>query len=105
MENGLYELENQKKLIAKEIVEAIQRLNAYQLEYESAINNLIFVEKSFETYLEKYRLGLINSTDFITAQNQLALAKRSVISAKYSWIIQNKIIDLFMGRTQWNIEK
>ncbi|MBN1927108.1 MAG: TolC family protein [Prolixibacteraceae bacterium] len=101
LENGLYELENEKKLIGKEIVEAIQRLEACLLEYESAMNNLKFVEKSFETYREKYRLGLLNSTDFITAQNQLAKARTDVIAAKYSWVVQNKIIELYMGKTDF----
>ncbi len=101
LENGLYELENEKKLIGKEIVEAIQRLDAYRLEYESAENNLEFVEKSFETYREKYRLGLLTSTDFITAQNQLTKAKTDVISAKYSWVVQNKMIELYMGKNDF----
>lgn len=103
LENGLYELENKKKLIGKEIVESIQRLDAYRLEYESAEKNLKYVEKSFETYREKYHLGLLNSTDFITAQNQLAKAKTDVIGARYSWIVQEKIIELYMGKTEWEM--
>ncbi|MFA9389989.1 MAG: TolC family protein [Prolixibacteraceae bacterium] len=97
LENGLYELENQKKQIGKEIVEAIQRLEAYRLEFESASNNLKFVEKSFESYRAKFQLGLLNSTDFITAQNQLTQANSNVLGAKYSWIVQEKIIELYMG--------
>lgn len=98
LENGLYELEAEKKEIGKEIVEAIQRLEAYHIEYESAENNLKYVEKSFETYREKFQLGLINSTDFITAQNQLSQAEANVVSAKYNWIVQQKIIELYMGK-------
>lgn len=101
LENGLYALENQKKLISKEIVEAIQRLKALKTEFESAKDNLMFVEKSYDTYREKFQLGLISSTDFITAQNQLSQAQANVISARYSWIIQQKIIELYKGERKF----
>lgn len=97
MENAVFELENQKKQIRKEIENAIFQANAFCLEYKSAVDNLKFVEKSFETYREKYRLGLINATDFISAQNQLSQAQADVTRARYSWIVQTKTIELYKG--------
>lgn len=97
MENAMYELESQKKTIKQEIENAIFQSEAFYLEYVNASDNLHFVEISFETYREKYRLGLISTTDFITAQNQLAEAKANVKKARYSWIVQQKTIDLYKG--------
>jgi outer membrane protein len=97
MENSMYDLQNERKQIRREIQEGIQRLEAYHLEYVNSSDNLKFVLKSFETYQEKYRLGLINSTDFITAQNQLSEARINIESAKYNWIVQEKMIKLYMG--------
>ena len=73
------------------------RLENLKLEYESASDHLHFVEKSFETYREKFRLGLISTTDFMTAQNQLAVAKSDQTLAKYSWIVQRETIKLYEG--------
>jgi outer membrane protein len=97
IENALLELEQQKKEIYKEIQNAIQLLNASYLEYLNAADNLKYVEKSFSIFQEKYSLGLINSTDFITAQNQLLQAKTNILAAKYTWVIQDKTIRLYSG--------
>lgn len=96
-ENAAFTLESEKKKIRREIEEALLRLENLQLEYESASDHLHFVEKSFETYREKFRLGLISTTDFMTAQNQLAVAKSDQTLAKYSWIVQRETIKLYEG--------
>lgn len=100
VENALYELENQKKQIRTAILEIIQQLEAYLLEYENAKDNLVYAEKSHDMFLEKFRLGMINSTEFMTAQNQLAKAKSEFAITKLNWIAQNKIIELYTGKTQ-----
>jgi outer membrane protein len=99
LENAAFTLENEKKNIRREIEEALLRLENLKLEYESASDHLRFVEKSFETYREKFRLGLISTTDFMSAQNQLAVAKSDQTRAKYSWIVQRETINLYEGRT------
>lgn len=99
LENALFSLENQKKLIRREIEEGLLKLESFRIEYQYASNNLIFAEKSFETYREKYRLGLITTTDFMSAQNQLAQAKTGQLQAQFSWIVQKQTIELFRGQT------
>jgi len=101
LENAVLELEQQKKEIMNEIQNTIQQFNASLLEYQNAVDNLKFVEKSFEIYREKYSLGLINSTDFMMAQNQLLESKTTLLQAKYSWIIQEKLIKLFSGTREF----
>lgn len=98
VENAVLELEKEKNQVRKEIQEALQRLNANLLEYRYAIDNLHFIEKSFAEYNEKYELGLITSIEFNTAQTQWAEAKTAVLSAKFNWIIQDKTVQLYMGR-------
>lgn len=98
VENAILSLENQKKQLRRELEEVVLKLEALYLEYSAAKDNLSFTEKSFETYLEKYRLGLINTTDFMTAQNQYSLAKSNVMLARYSWVVQKRTLDIYMGR-------
>jgi outer membrane protein len=101
IENAVLELEQQKKEIYNEIQNAIQLFNSSYLEYVNAADNLKFVEKSFEIYREKYSMGLINSTDFITAQNQLLQSKTNVLVAKYNWILEEKVIRLYSGYKEY----
>lgn len=98
LENAMYNLENQKKLIRREIENALQQLEAFNIEYQHASDNLKYAKLSFETYREKYRLGLINTTDFMNAQNQLSLAQSEVLRAHYSWFVQLETIKLYEGR-------
>ncbi|MCQ2376094.1 MAG: TolC family protein [Salinivirgaceae bacterium] len=99
LQNALYRLENQKKMIRKEIEEAILLLNSYYLEYESAKANVTFVEQSYDAYRQRYKLGLVTTTEFATTQNQLANAKAAMLQAKYMWIVQELTIRLFAGDT------
>lgn len=102
IENANYNLEYEKKVLLKEIELTLKQLQAYETEYKSASDNLVYVEKSFETNREKYQLGLLNATDFVFAQNQLSQAKVSVVNAKYNWIVQEKTLRLLMGESEGN---
>ena len=95
MENAMYSLEIQKKQIRKEIEEAVLKLHSLYLEYESASYNLDFTQKSFETYREKYQLGMLNTTDFMNIQNQMSQAITNLLLARYSWIVQKITIELY----------
>jgi len=97
LENALFSFENQKKLIRREIEEAILRLESSRIEYLYAQAHLSFTEKSFETYRDKFHLGLIQTTDFMSAQNQLSQAKTNLLLAKYSWIIQEQTLQFYKG--------
>ena len=97
LENALYTLENEKKTIRREIEGAIMRLESLNLEYQYASNNLMSVEKSFETFRERYRLGLVNSTEFMNAQSLLAHAQSELLRAKYSWVVQKYTLELYTG--------
>ena len=67
------------------------------MEFLNSTDYLGFVQKSYESNKEKYTLGLINSTDFIMAQNQLANAQLSLMNARLNWIVQERIVKLYMG--------
>jgi outer membrane protein len=99
-ENATFTLENEKKSIRREIAEALLSLENLKLEYEFATDHLRFVEKSFEAFREKFRLGLISTTDFMSAQNQLAVAQSDQTRARFSWIVQQETIKLYEGNPQ-----
>lgn len=96
-ENSMLEIENEKNTIKKEIESTLVQLNALQLEYLSAIDNLNYSKQYFESYRERFSIGLANSTDFNLAQNQLSKAKANVASARFNWIVQEKIIKVYTG--------
>lgn len=97
VENATYNLENEKKQIRKEIETAILMLNSYCLEYESAVANVKFANETYGAYLKKYQLGLVTTTELMTAQNQLANAQATMLQAKYLWIVQQLTLQIYTG--------
>lgn len=49
----------------------------------------------------KFKLGAINSVELVIAQNDLQQAELSLVSAKYNYIVQTKILDYYRGKLSW----
>ncbi|MFT3737603.1 MAG: TolC family protein [Breznakibacter sp.] len=97
LENAVLAYENKKKQLRRELEEAVFKLNALYLEYVAAADNLVFTEKSFGTYREKFRMGMIGTTDFMNAQNLYSQARSNVMLARFSWAVQQKTLQLYLG--------
>ncbi len=97
IKNTMLRLQNQKRTIRTTIESTLMQMNAYKDEYESASENLRYVKEYFDSYKEKYNLGMITSTEFNEAQNKFSSAKANVISARYNWIVQEKVIKVYSG--------
>jgi outer membrane protein len=98
IENAQYSLENQKKTYRRELEEMILKLESFALEYNSSSENLRFTQKSFDTYHEKFQLGLLTTIDFMSAQNQLAQAQSNLLMARYSWVVQKRTLEIYWER-------
>lgn len=97
LENALMSLEKEKLDLHYIISDAIQKLESFYLEFKASEEKLKFSEKSFETNKEKFSLGMINSTDYITAQNSLSQAKADFQSARLNWILQDMLVKYYKG--------
>lgn len=97
LENRSYELQKEEKSVQEAIETVVKKAENSLTEYLQAKDHLAFSRKSFDVYLEKYRLGIITTTDFITAQQQLSAAEASLLNAKYNWIIQDELIKIYSG--------
>jgi outer membrane protein len=56
------------------------------------------LEETFRTTQERFNLGVTNITDFTVAQNNLNVAKATLIRAKYDYTFKRKILDFYMGK-------
>lgn len=53
--------------------------------------------ESYQLSNEMFSQGMINSVDFLTSKNNLVSAENQLTQAKYNVILQNKIIDYYLG--------
>ena len=97
LENQSVMLDKMHQAVYKSIETAVKTQDNFFLEFMQATENLSFSKESFNVYLEKYQLGMITTTDFITAQKQLADAESALINAKYKWLIQDELLKIYSG--------
>lgn len=97
LQNKGLELDKKKNEVYKSIETAVKTQENFLLEYLQAEENLSFSKASFDVNLEKYQLGMITTTEFITAQRRLAEAESAHINAKYKWIIQDELLKIYSG--------
>lgn len=72
----------------------------------TASSNYSALQEQFDAQNESYQLseemftqGMINSVDFLVTKNNLVTAENKLTQAKYNVLLQNKIIDYYMGNS------
>ncbi len=70
---------------------SIQKYNAAQRAADAATRAYVFAQK-------RYDLGLTNTIEYLTTQNNQYRADASLLSAKYDLIFRLKVIDYYLGK-------
>lgn len=66
--------------------------------WHAAASTTQSANKSYYFAEERYKKGLINATDFLTAQNTFFQAQYNEAIAKYDYIFKVKVIEFYMGK-------
>ena len=76
------------------------------IDYQTASSNYLALQEQYDAENESYHLsdemftqGMINSVDFLTSKNNLVTAENKLTQTKYNVLLQNKIIDYYMGKS------
>ncbi|NNC94776.1 MAG: TolC family protein [Chitinophagales bacterium] len=92
-----YSLMDSKNALREEINQAYTNAVAAAKTFASAKKSYVALEKSFEYAEEKYKLGSLNSLDYLTVKNRLAITESDLLTAKYDYIFKLKILDFYAG--------
>ncbi len=98
LENSRLEVENQKKILYKEIQQAYANASAALKKYKSSEKAVASMQESFKYTREKYEVGLVNAVDFNIAQSQLVLTQSDLLQSKYDYIFKTNILNFYMGK-------
>jgi outer membrane protein len=88
---------NTRNQLRKEVEQAVLDTESARLSYLAALNRY---EASLETYSvseEKFKLGAMNSVDFLIQKTNLTAAESNLLQAKYEMVYSHKIIDFYRG--------
>jgi outer membrane protein len=96
--NSQLDLENQKKILYKEIQQAHADAVAALKKFNSSQKALTAMQESFKYTRDKYEVGLLNAVDFNVAQGQLIMTQSELLKAKYDYIFKTSILDFYRGK-------
>jgi outer membrane protein len=86
-----------KNQLRKEIEQACLDVRSSVISYQAAINQYEASLESFNVAEEKFKLGAMNSVDFLIQKTNLTSAESNLLQAKYKLVYCYKIIDFYRG--------
>lgn len=95
--NAEYDLELQKNMVRKSIEQAYSDAIAAYKSYNANIKAVATSKEAFKYMEQKFNVGMENSLNYNIAKVQLINAESDLISAKYTYIFQAKILDFYQG--------
>ena len=90
---------NTKNQLRKEGEQAVLDAQSAVISYEAAVNQHNASQESYNVAEEKFKLGAMNSVDFLIQKTNLTAAESKLLQAKYELVYSYKIIDFYRGVT------
>ncbi len=90
--------DNVKIVLKQNIEQAYYNMTAAYKKYQAISEQVKIYTESFRIYKLRFDSGVITSVDFIIAKNNLDAANLNLISARYDYFIDSKILDYYQGK-------
>jgi len=65
--------------------------------FESNKKAVVVAEKSFDLATKRYDIGMLNTIDYLTNQNNLFTARINVLIAQYDYVFRMKVLEYYKG--------
>jgi len=86
-----------RQAVESNYVQMMQAFRLYNVQYHQVTN----YEESFREAKIKYDAGALASLDFVIYNTNKNQAELNLIAAKYSYLLQTKILDYYQGQLTW----
>lgn len=98
-QNFKYNLIDIKNDLRKAIEQACSDAQTAKSAYYSYMEQYTAEQESYMLAAEMFSQGMLNSVDLLISKNNLSTAENNLTKAKYDMILQNEIIEYYMGNT------
>lgn len=95
--NVMLELIDLKNDLRKYIEQACTDAQTAQSSYSALQEQLDAEKESYDVASEMFSQGMVNSVDFLLSKNNLIIAENKFTQAKYKLVLQNKIVEYYLG--------
>jgi outer membrane protein len=94
-----YELQQQgdNLTLKQDIYQAYNLATAALQKFESQKKTVEATQKSFEYAQKRYNVGLLNTIDLLTNQNNYFRAKNDLIYAQFDYVFKMKVLEFYKG--------
>lgn len=96
-ENAMVGAQLAKNNLSKIIYQAVWDAQAAQKRYVSAQQTYQANKDAYNTILQRFNVGLVNSLDLNTSLTNLNKAEFDMIQARYQMVFRSKVIDYYLG--------
>ena len=86
-----------EKDLLKEVESAYLGALSNQSRYVAALQQEDYARQSYELTYEQFSLGVKNTVELVTAQNELTSAQQEVLQAKYMTLLNLELLDIYQG--------
>jgi len=90
--------EQVKNQLKTDVQRAVTDLKAGKKNYAAALRTAEARRAAYQDTEKRFNLGVANSFEFITAQNDRDQAEVNLIIAKYDYIFKSKVLDYYQGK-------
>ncbi|MHC1731353.1 MAG: TolC family protein [Bacteroidales bacterium] len=88
---------NTRNQLRKEVEQAVLDAESALISYQAALNRFDASAETYSVSEEKFKLGAMNSVDFLIQKTNLTAAESNLLQAKYEMVYSHKIIDFYRG--------
>lgn len=88
---------NTKNQLRKVIEQACVDVVSAKTQYAASLEQNQSSQESYDVVTEKYRLGLLNSVDFLVQKTNLITSESKLLQSKFNVIFSYKILDFYKG--------
>ena len=90
--------DNTKVQLKQNVEQAYYNMSAAYKRYQALTEQVKAYTESFRIYKLRFDSGVLTSVDYIIAKNNLDAANVNLISARYDYYIDSKILDYYQGK-------
>jgi outer membrane protein len=90
--------ENSKIVLKQQVEQAYYNMQSAYKRYQALQEQVKAYTESYRIYKIRFDAGVLTSVDLILAKNYLDAATVNLISAKYDYFIDSKILDYYQGK-------
>ncbi len=101
-ENSRLEQMSVAKALLKEVEDTYLEAVSAQSKYISAKEQEKYAEQSYGLTAEQFNVGMKNTVELITAQNDLLNARVLLLQSKYTALMNNALLDIYQGNYKIN---